>query len=811
MPPRKHNGPMPLDAEALRRATDPAALGRAGDGIAPAADRLALQPRAAAALALGAGTTARGFNIFAIGPAAARIKDSLVARMREAARGRPRPDDWVYMHNFAAPHRPTALRLPAGRAPAFAKALETLVEDLRAGLPAVLEGEDHQRRRGAIEATFHGRAEQAFQALGERAAKDGVAILRTPMGFAVAPARDGKVVPPEDFAGWPEAEREAARQVMATVEKELEETLRAIPKLEKDRREAVRQLDQEAARIVVDQEVEELLAAFADLPEIVRHIGTIRADIVENLHLFLGEDPEAETVPGAARGAGLRERYGANVLVTQEPDQDGAPVVDEMNPTLGNLIGRVEHVARQGALLTSFHLIKAGALHRANGGVLLIDARGLLTEPFSWAALKRALSGGRIVIEDMQRFAGMGGTVSLEPDPIPLDLRVVLHGDRFLYYLLADLDPDLEQHFKVLADFDEVMDRTPQNEAALARIIADGLEAEGAIPIDGAGLARIVEHAARVAGDAGRLALLPEKLRDIAIEAGERARGEGRPVAGADEVEAALAARRHRAARVEERLHAATIEGVLRVETEGRREGQVNGLSVIDVGGQAFGRPSRITARVRPGGAGIVDIEREVELGGPLHSKGVLILSGFLAARYARDEPLSLQASLVFEQSYSGVEGDSASCAELCALLSALAEVPLRQDLAITGSVDQQGLVQAIGGVNEKIEGFFDLCAARGLTGTQGVIIPAANARHLMLDPDVVAACRDGRFAVHAVATADEALALLTGLPAGARMADGAFAEGSVNRRVEARLRRFAALRRRWVGSEEAALRAAKP
>ncbi len=810
MPPGEEDRPRPVDAALLRRTTDPATLSAAAPDTAGQADRLSVQPRAAAALSLGAGIAARGFNIFAVGPAAARIKDAILERMRDAVRGRACPDDWVYVHDFAAPHRPSALRLPAGRAPSLARALNAMVEDVRAGLPAMLESEDHQRRRGAIEATFHGKAEQAFQALGEKAERNNIAILRTPMGFAVAPARDGKVVPPEDFARWPDLEREAARQVMAVVEKELEETLRSIPRLEKERRDALRQLDQETARIVVDQEIGELLEAFADLPDVIRHIQAVRADIVENLHLFLGEDPEAETEPGMTAGAGLRERYGANVLVTRAAE-DGAPVVEEANATLGNLVGRVEHVARQGALLTSYRLIKPGALHRANGGVLLIDARSLLTEPFSWAALKRALTTQRIAIEDMQRFIGLGGTVSLEPDPIPLDLRVVLHGDRELYYLLAELDPELDQHFKVLADFDEAMDRTPAQEAALARIVSTALRSEGALPLDRAGLARIVEQAARLAGDAGRLALLTEPLRDIAVEAGERARADGRAEAGAADVEAALAARRHRAARVQERLHAATLDGVLRIETDGCREGQVNGLSVMELGGHAFGRPSRITARVRAGSAGIVDIEREVELGGPLHSKGVLILSGFLSARYAPDDPLSLQASLVFEQSYAGVEGDSASCAELCALLSALAEVPLRQDIAITGSVDQQGRVQAIGGVNEKIEGFYDLCAARGLTGRQGVVIPAANLRHLMLAPEVVSACAAGRFAIHAVAHVDEALALLTGLPAGERRVGGDFEEGSVNRRVEARLRRFASLRRRWAAGEDGGRRRLEP
>jgi lon-related putative ATP-dependent protease len=788
----------------LRRRADLSALSFVTTADLEPIEGLGVQPRVAEALAIGGGATARGFNIFAIGPSVARIKEALGGPLRSAAQGRPAPDDWVYVNNFATPHRPRALRLPAGRGPALQKALQTMVDDLRAGLPAMFESEDHQRRRSAIEATFHGRAEQAFSALGEKASGRGVAILRTPMGFAVAPRRDGRVVQPEEFAKWTEAEREAARAAMSEVERELEETLRSIPRLEKERREAVRALEKETARLVVDQEIAEAVAAFADLPEVVAHFDAVRADIVDNLHLFLAaaaaEGEEAAILPPEIRP---HDRYEANVLVTRQPGEEGAPVVEELNPTLGNLVGRIEYLSRQGALVTNFRLIKPGALHRANGGILLIDARSLLMEPFSWAALKRALLTGQIAIEDAHRFLGLATTVSLEPDPIPLDVKVVLFGDRLLYYLLAEYDPDMAKHFKVLADFDEVMDRSPENEALLARLVAGILQRDGAAPLDRAATASLLEHAARLASDSGRLSLLVEHLRDIAIEAGDRARAAGRSIVGEADVGATIRARRRRAGRIRDRLREATLDGVLLVDTEGRRTGRVNGLSVMELGGEAFGRPSRITARARPGQGEIIDIEREVELGGPIHSKGVLILSGYLAGHYAPDFPLSLHASLVFEQSYGGVEGDSASCAELCALLSEIGEIPLRQDLAITGSVNQQGEVQAIGGVNEKIEGFFEICAARGLTGTQGVIIPSANVRHLMLDPEVVQACAEGRFAVHAVSTVDEAMALLSGLEAGRRGRGGAFPEGSVNRAVESRLRRFAELRRRWGAGED--------
>jgi lon-related putative ATP-dependent protease len=587
---------------------------------------------------------------------------------------------------------------------------------------------------------------------------------------------------------------------MADVEEELEATLRALPRLEKGRREAIRTLDQETAAVILDQEIEEVRTAFADLPGVLDHLAAVRADMMENLALFQDAEREGDDRRAGAPSAGtVRDRYDVNVLVTAENGAAGAPVVEELNPTLGNLVGRIEHLSQFGALVTNFRLIKPGALHRANGGAILIDLRALLSEPFGWAALKRALVQGRIVIEDAARIAGLGSTVTLEPDPIPLDVKIVLFGERLLYYLLAGLDPEFGAQFKVLADFDDQTDRTPESEAMVADMITEVLRRAGAMPLDGGALARAVEHAARLAGDGNKLTLLVERLRDVVVEAGHHAAGAGRSAAAAEDIEHAIAAQRRRAARVQEMAQDAIRCGVALIDTEGARIGQVNGLSVMTLGAESFGRPTRITATVRPGTGRIVDIEREVALGGPIHSKGVLILGGLLSSRFAPEIPMSLHAQLVFEQSYGAVEGDSASAAEFCALVSALAEVPLRQDVAITGSVNQHGEVQAIGGVNEKIEGFFEVCAARGLTGTQGVIVPEANVQHLMLDRMVVEACAAGRFAVWPVRRVEQALALLAARPAGRRGTDGLFPEGTVYRAAEDRLRRFAAWRQAWL------------
>jgi predicted ATP-dependent protease len=788
--------PQPLPADRLYRHADLSALDFTTTAELSPLPGLNEQPRAQEAIDFGAGIAARGFNIFAIGSTGARIQQSVRMLLDDAAGSRPAPSDWVYVNNFNAPHRPVALALPPRRGPEFEKAIHSLIEDLKVSLPAIFESEDYQKRRGAIEQSIQSKNERAFSALNEKAQARGVAILRTPAGFAMAPARDGKVVPPADFNTWPETEQNTVRDAIKELEKELEETLRAIPRQEKEQREAVRNLDRETAQFATATPFDEAKAQFSDLPKVLQHVDAMRADLLENVQLFAGAMAEAQERPMAGAGSPM-DRYEVNVLVTQGDHGSGAPVIEELHPTLGELVGRVEYLQMQGALVTNFRLIKGGSLHRANGGMILIDARSLLSEPFSWPALKRALMRGQIVIEDVSRFIGVATTVSLEPDPIPLDIKVVLFGERMLYYMLSALDPEFVQHFKVLADFDDEIDRTPSGEAMLARLIGTIASQANMLALDRGGAARVIEQAARIADDSRKLTLLNERLHDLIAEASHWAVKSRHGVVTRDDVEHAIAQQLRRAGRVKERGAEMILRDIALIDTSGKRVGQMNGLSVMMLGGHSFGRPSRITCRVRPGGGKIVDIEREVELGGPLHSKGVLILSGFLAGRYAIDVPMSLYASLVFEQSYGGIDGDSASSVELYTLMSAVGELPLRQDLAVTGSVNQHGVVQAIGGVNEKIEGFFDICNARGLTGTQGVLIPEANTQHLMLRDDVVAACKEGRFAVYPVRTVDEGIALLAGIPAGERGADGQYPDGSVNKAVEDRLRAFAEARKK--------------
>jgi lon-related putative ATP-dependent protease len=647
-----------------------------------------------------------------------------------------------------------------------------VLDELRSVLPALFESEDYQVRRRAIDEQFRSGQEEALEALNRKAQSQNIAILRTPTGFTMAPMHEGKVVKPEVFNALPEAMRKDVENKIETLQKELESILERMPKADKKRRAELSELNEEVAKHAVDASLDELIAAFSDVAQVSDYL--------------------------AAAGRDLR-RYLVNVMVSNGVSggvraQGGAPVVEELNPTYGNLIGRIEHIAQMGTLVTDFLLIKPGALHAANGGYLLIDARKLLLSPFAWEALKRALKAREIHVEQPSEATGfsMISTQSLDPDPIPLDLRVVLFGDRELYYMLSAYDPDFAGLFKVQADFDDTIARSAENDNAYARVIASIVKEHGLKPFDASGVARIIDEGARLADDREKLSIEIGRIADIVREADYWSSQAKRKLTTKQDVARAIDEQIQRADRLRDRAQETIARGLVLVDTEGARVGQINALSVIQLGTFSFGRPSRITARVRVGAGRVMDIEREAKLGGALHTKGVMILWGFLAGRYALDVPLSLAATLVFEQSYGGVDGDSASAAELFALLSALSEQPIRQSLAVTGSVNQLGEVQAIGGVNEKIEGFFDVCRQRGLNEQQGVLIPKSNVQHLMLREDVVEAVRHGQFAVYPISTIDEGIEILTGVKAGERGPEGRFPGGTINRLVEDKVRSFA-------------------
>jgi lon-related putative ATP-dependent protease len=668
--------------------------------------------------------------------------------------------------------------------------VQQLVEELRSAIPAVFESDEYRARAEQIDAEFSERQEKAFGELGQEAAGHGIALLHTPSGFSFAPTRDGEVISPDDYAKLPEEERSRIVKVVAELEEKLQKLIRQVPRWRKERRERVRRLNREMTMLAVGHLIDELKEEYAELENVCAHLDAVREDVLDNIDDFrkTGEGPMVVTAAGAPpeEPASVR-RYRVNLLVGDGAGA-GAPVVFEDNPNSNNLIGRVEHVSQFGALVTDFTLIKAGALHRSNGGYLLLDAYKLLTQPFAWEGLKRALKSRELRMDSLGQMLSLVSTVSLEPEPIPLDLKVILFGERLWYYLLHAYDPEFGELFKVAADFEDQVERDEGSHMAYARLVATLARQERLRAFDRGGVARVVERGSRLAGDAGKLTTHMESIVDLLREADHFAAEAGHAAVAAADVERAVAAQIRRADRLRERVHEAILRGVVFIDTAGERVGQVNGLSVYELGGFAFAQPSRITATTCLGEGEVVNIEREVDLSGSIHSKGVLILSSFLAARYSRNRPLALAASLTFEQTYGGVEGDSASVAELAAILSSLSDIPIRQSLAVTGSVNQHGEVQPIGAVNEKIEGFFDICRARGLDGRQGVLIPAANVQHLMLREDVVEAVRAGMFAVYPVATVDQALELLTGVAAGEQDAAGGFPHGSLNQRVVARL-----------------------
>lgn len=797
----------PLTGDKLYTSTNPGKLGFSTTAELVDGKSILGQDRAVAAIEFAIGMTHRGYNLYALGPNGTG-KNTIVQRfLRDRASREPSPDDWCYVHNFHAPDKPAAIRLPAGEGPVFRENMREFVDAIGTVLRAAFSAEEYKQQRHLIEEETRVVQAEAFDELRREAREKGIAFLQTPGGFAFAPLNeDGEVIAPDVYVKYSAEHQKQVEEEVQRLQERLQGILRQVPHWYADMQRHIRELDESVARMAIEPLHEELKARYKEMPVIVNYLEAVREDVIEHVTTFLGSSDESggasEVVLGLSEAASpaSQTRYRVNVIVENKQDE-GAPVVILDQPRYGNLVGRVEHVSRMGALVTDFTLIKPGALHTANGGYLVLDARRLLSEPFAWEALKNALRREEIVIESPAQIYATISTVTLEPEPIPLDVKVAIVGERHLYYLLASLDPEFSELFRVAADFADEMDREVRSEQALAQLVAEVSREEGLRPFDAASVARVVEHGSRLSGDSRKLTTHMETVCDLLRQADYWAGQSQRDTVTATDVAKALEESRFRLARVPERIRESMIDRQILVATEGEATGQINALSVFQLGSEAFGRPSRITARVRLGDGQIIDIERQTEMGGPLHSKGVMILAGYLGGRYAAEMPLSLRATLVFEQSYGDVDGDSASCAELFALLSAIGEMPLRQDLAVTGSLNQHGDVQVIGGVNEKIEGFYDLCAARGLTGSQGVIIPVANVPNLMLRSDVVEAAEKGAFSIYAISHVDEGLSLLTGLPAGEPDEAGDYPDDTVAGRVTTRLRRFLARRREYGGS----------
>jgi predicted ATP-dependent protease len=797
----------PLKPDALRKVCPPESLPFAGTDELALLEEVVAQDRAVEAITFGVGIRSEGFNLFVLGPAGTGKTTAIQRFLASEAAKLPTPPDWCYVNNFADPQRPQALCLPPGRARLFKADCERLLEELKTGLPRAFESEAYEQNRHTILEELQQQTGDELEALRKRAEALGFGLAKAASGFIIVPIFKGKPLKPEGFEGLDEETKRQVNLRSEEVQKDLAATRRRIRDLEREAKNRLDGVDREVATSAVDHLIEEVKERYVEYATVQAYLEAVREDVIANVDMFRRDQSGAQGQPELTamlrQGLDPFDRYRVNILIEHGED-GGAPVVVEPHPTCQNLLGRIEHQVHMGALYTNFLMAKEGALHRANGGFLVLEALELLKQFFAWDQLKRTLKNRRIRIEEPGEQFRLYSTVTLEPEPIPLNVKVVLIGSPWLYYLLHALDPEFQELFKVQAEFSDRIARTPETILTFARLLSTCCRAEGLKAFDRGAVAKLVEHSSRLVEDQERLATTFSHLLDVSREANYLAEQNGHSRVMAEDVRRAIDAKIKRANRLEERLQELITEGTILVDTEGAVTGQVNGIAIIPLGEYHFGKPSRITARTFLGRGGIIDIEREARMGGRLHSKGVLIISGYLGGRYVQQAPLALSASLAFEQLYEEVEGDSASSAELYAILSSLSGLPIKQGCAVTGSVNQQGEVQAIGAVNAKIEGFFDVCRARGLTGEQGVLIPASNARHLMLREDVVEAVAAGQFHIFTVRTIDEGIALLTGRQAGERGPDGTFPEGSVNALVQGRLREMAEQAKAYGGESQA-------
>ncbi len=750
----------------------------------------------------------QGFNLFVVGPEGSGRHTVVQSFINKQAGEESTPNDWCYVFNFDLPHKPLALKFKPKQGPVFKQEMHELIDTLRTTIPTVFEGDDYRAKKRALDEHLRQNVDEIYDEMIEKGKAKSIGVVRSEKGIVFNPLDDkDEPMDLEAFRKLPEDTQTKIEEDIAILHASLQSTVHRISMLNREGKKQKRKLKIETASFCVAHLIDTLKAKYYKEQGTIHHyLECVEKQLTENVDDFL-EQPQTKSegfVRFLAEPPNFAQ-YEVNVLVTH--GENGAPVIYEDLPTYQNLHGRIEHQAQMGMLTTNFSLIMPGALHRANGGYIILDAERLLMQPYAYEGLKRTLRSGQIRMEPVERLFGLMSTVSLEPESIDLDVKVVLIGAPRTYYLLNDYDPEFSSLFKVQADFEYDMKRSSASQQQYASLIAGLAGEEKLLPLHKKAVSQVIDQAVRHAGDCEKLSLQVRKVADLIKEADYLARKSNKKCIEAVDVEMAVDAGKRRGGRIRDRIHESIENRIHFIETKGEKAGQVNGLSVVEIGGDAFGFPTRITAVTRSGKGDIIDIEREVELGGPIHSKGVMILSSFLSSRYALNIPLGLQASLVFEQSYGAVDGDSASCAELCALLSSLADAPIKQHLAMTGSISQKGEVQPVGGLNEKIEGFFDVCVTRGLTGDEGVIIPESNLRHLMLKQEVVEAVAAKQFSIYLVSTVDEALSLLTGMDAGVRDSEGVYPEESINGLIEASLLRFAedlqAFERRKEDAEE--------
>lgn len=777
-----------LRADEVWKACDPKAFHFGTTADLRPEPRVIGQPRGLRAIELGIAMDSPGYNIYVLGDPGTGRTTAAQTYIEGRARQLPVPPEWAYLFHFADPHRPRVLKLMPGKAGRLRQGMAQLVEDLQKALPRALETDAFRQAAQRIRETLDSQREQELGRVQVVGREKGAAVVPSPEGLQILPAREGRPLTPEEVAALGEAEQQAWRENSLAVQRELDDALRRVRHVESHAQRDLAEMVRRAASAVVDRELDDLRTAFSDQTEVLDYLNQVRADILDHVELFRSQGEAGSEAGGPLRLIPAPEavdplrRYRVNVLVDHAATQ-GAPVIVERHPSVPRLLGRIEHETRfGGGVSTDFSLIRPGALHRANGGFLIVWARDLFAEPGAWDALERALASEQFTPDDPAARSG-APTSSLHPEPVPLDVKVVLIGPPSLYYYLVEADEEFRSIFKVMADFDETMERTPESELAYAEFIAGRSQAEGLLSFAPEGVGRVVEEGSRLAGTQRKLSTRFGTIADLVREADHWARSAGRKVVDAHDVGRAVRERRFLRDRAEEHLREEILTSKLLINVDGEAVGQVNALTISSVGDHSFGHPTRVTARTYAGKEGVVQIDREVELAGPIHNKGVLTLVGYLGGRYADEHSLSLSAHISFEQNYGGLEGDSAASTELFALLSSLADLPVRQWIAVTGSVNQQGQIQAVGSPTEKVEGWFALCAAHGLTGGQGVILPASNIPDLMLDEDVRRALEEGRFHIWAIEQVDEGLPILTGRNA-----------KEIHRRVKDRLRKLALL-----------------
>jgi len=782
-----------VSVEELRREFDSTLMAcETTEEMAPLTEIIG-QERAVRALKFGLDIKERGFNIYVAGlPGTGRataVKDFL----EEVAKTKPVPHDWCYVNNFKNPYEPRAIKLPPGAGKVFQENMKSFVDEARRALPKAFESEDYAAKREATTKAIEAESQELFAQLNSKAQKEGFVIQSTPIGLLLIPVIEGRPMTDQELMALDSRTREEIQERRRRLQTEFRSAMRQLRDLGTRTNEEIKKLNREVALYTIGYLITDLMEKYKDFDEITAYLEEVRDNILNNITQFIREPKTQERLPFSAPW--MRElpfrKYEVNVIVDNS-GLKGAPVVLESNPTHQNLFGRMEKEAQFGALTTDFTMIHGGSLHAANGGYLVLPVEELARNLFSYDGLKRALKDEKIVIEEPGERLGFIVTRGLKPEPIPLDAKVVFIGNPFLYQQLYLLDPEFSELFKVKADFDTTMDRMDQNLRQYAAFVCTLCQKENLKHLHRSALAKLMEYSSRLAGYQEKLSTRFAEIADIIREANFYATQENSKYITGDHVKKVIDEKVYRSKLIQEKIEEMIKRGLILIDTEGEAVGQVNGLSVMSLGDFNFGRPSRVTASIGLGRGGLMDIEREAQLGGPIHTKGVMILGGYLAEKFSRDKPLSLSARLVFEQSYEGVEGDSASSTELYAILSALSGLPINQSLAVTGSVNQKGDVQAIGGVNEKIEGFFEVCKAKGLAGKQGVVIPESNVQNLMLKEEVVEAAREGKFRIYAVKTIDEGIEILTGVKAGKRREDGTFEDGTVNDKVDKRLRQMA-------------------